>query len=325
MNLENIHNLYNNISEAISWVERNNLSSNEKKSALKKLKKTRRDCRIIYKSIQERPAAATYGESQVGKSYLIEHLLSVEGGRFTINDPGTGREYEYLVEINPLGGGGESTGIVSRYTIEEVSSDNRYPIKIKLLSPKDIILFFMDSYFQDIANHDYVPDIEQINNKIKQVIQQYSDKSFSQSNLEEDDIMEIFDYLNDQFQTGNIIVNHLKRSDFWGDLSVNIKHLQADAWVYAFSLVWGENKIINNQFSRLIAELKNLNFASNVYTNFEAVLNKKGTLLHVNRVKELNGKAIIEEGVRHEDYREDCMILYNPNGNPIEKNIKKTT
>lgn len=201
MNIDNIHHLYKNISEAVSWVERNDISSNEKKSALKKLKKTRRDCRTIHRSIQERPAAATYGESQVGKSYLIEHLLSVEGGRFTIKDPGTGKEYEYLVEINPLGGGGESTGIVSRFTIEEVSSDDRYPIKVKLLSAKDIILFLMDSYFQDIANHDYVPDIEIINNKITQVIQQFSDKSYIQNYLNEDDIMEIFDYLNDHFQT----------------------------------------------------------------------------------------------------------------------------
>lgn len=100
--------------------------------------------------------------------------------------------------------------------------------------------------------------------------------------------------------------------------------MPADSWVHAFSLVWGENKIINNQFSRLIAELDNLNFAPNVFINFEAVLNKKGTLLHVNRVKELNGKSIIEEGVRDEDYREDCEILYHSNSSSIEKIIKKS-
>lgn len=324
MNIDNIHHLYKNISEAVKWVERNDISTNEKKEALKKLKKNRRDCRTVHRSIQERPAAATYGESQVGKSYLIEHLLSVEGGRFTIKDPGTGREYEYLVEINPLGGGGESTGIVSRFTIEEVSIDHRYPIKVKLLSAKDIILFLMDSYFQDISNHDYVPDIEQINTKVKQIAQQYSDINFIQDYLDEDDIMEIYDYVNEHFQTGNIIVNHLKRSDFWETLSTNIKHMQTNTWVHVFSLVWGENKIINIQFSRLISELENLNFVSELFTNFEAVLNSKGTLLHVNRVKELNGKSIIEEGVRSEDYRDDCMISYVSKGAQVEKNIKKS-
>lgn len=324
MNIQNIEKLHSNIAEAVKWVERNDISPNERREALRKLKKARRDSRTILRSIRERPAAATYGESQMGKSYLIEHLLSVDGERFKITDPGTGIEYDYLVEINPFGGGGESTGIVSRFTIENVSDHREFPIKIKLLSVKDIVLFLMDSYFQDISNHDYVPDIESINAKIKQVCLHHVQQDYSQAYLDEDDILEIYDYVNEHFQTGNIIINHFKRSEFWNEVSGRIKHFQPESWVHIFSLIWGENQYFNAQFSQLIEELKNLNFASAVFTNFETILNKYGTLLHVNRIKELNGSPVTEDCQTIGDYKEHCSIMYFSNGAAIQKTIKKS-
>ena len=48
------------------------------------------------------PAAAMYGESQAGKSYLVSALLSSKGNPFKVMD-GAGNEFDFKAQINPAG------------------------------------------------------------------------------------------------------------------------------------------------------------------------------------------------------------------------------
>ena len=151
-NIDNIksstNQLYTLYNEADNWIS-NNLKFEEKDTAAYKVKNARRIVRKIFKSLDSKPVFALFGASQVGKSYLIKNLLSINGAPLKIS---LGNEnYDFLKEINPPGVGAESTGVVTRFTIDKVSNNPDYPIRIKLLDSKDLIIILCDSYFSDTS------------------------------------------------------------------------------------------------------------------------------------------------------------------------------
>jgi len=81
-NIDNIksstNQLYTLYNEADNWIS-NNLKFEEKDTAAYKVKNSRRIVRKIFKSLDSKPVFALFGASQVGKSYLIKNLLSING------------------------------------------------------------------------------------------------------------------------------------------------------------------------------------------------------------------------------------------------------
>ena len=78
---------------------------------------------------------------------LIKNILSEANMPFYIVDNDI--KYDFLKEINPPGVGAESTGVVTRFTIDNPSPYSDFPIKIKLLTAKDLLIIFFDSFYLD--------------------------------------------------------------------------------------------------------------------------------------------------------------------------------
>lgn len=82
----------------------------------------RRRLKRIYAALEEKCSVAAYGESQVGKSYLMSSLLSSPNSPFVITNGG--KAYSFIDDINPSGGNNakiESTGVVTRFTLDGVT------------------------------------------------------------------------------------------------------------------------------------------------------------------------------------------------------------
>ncbi|MEG0529516.1 MAG: virulence factor SrfC family protein, partial [Bacilli bacterium] len=140
----------NNVSildQLINWGNEN-LRYEEKDQFLLKIKNSKNVFHRIYENIESKPVMAVFGGSQVGKSYLIKNLLSSEGEPFLIKNNEI--DYDFLKDINPPGVGAESTGVVTRFTIDQNLKFPDFPIQIKLLSAKDILIIVLDSFFLDL-------------------------------------------------------------------------------------------------------------------------------------------------------------------------------
>ena len=108
------------------------------------------EMRRIDNALHTNPAAAIFGESQVGKSYLVNNLLKNTSNRFSVKYPGH-EEINFLSELNPLGGGAESTSLITRFTARPTNSpDPSYPIKARIFTPADMALIIADSFYSDI-------------------------------------------------------------------------------------------------------------------------------------------------------------------------------
>lgn len=300
------------IKQSVAWADKY-----EKDSFPREVfKNYRRKLRRIGEALSENCSAAAYGESQVGKSYLMSSLLSTPDAPFVIENDGV--RYSFIDEINPSGGNNtkqESTGVITRFTIRQSNKKMADYVKITNLSVVDIILLLADSYYNDVKiNTDSVMLNTDIDNSLSQMKELWSGKSPAHNIITEDDIRDICDYLNDII--GNNAANICK-SNFCKIIAPIISYVASDNWVNIFGLIWNNNLELNRLFSTLINEYKKLDFSTEVYVPFDAVLRDKGTLLKIDWLDSVCGI--------HKESNDDVLYtdVYNREGELIAKDFSK--
>lgn len=279
-------------------------------------KEYRRKLRRIHAALEENCSAAAYGESQVGKSYLMSSLLSSPNSPFVITN--AGKSYSFIDDLNPSGGNNakiESTGVITRFTLSQGNPAMKDYVKVRNLSVVDIILLLADSYYNDIKiNQDSVLKYDDINKALERMNNLWASKIVAQNEIDEDDIKDIADYIRDVIGNAAAGVN---QSNFAKIVAPVIQYVSYDKWVDIFSLLWNKNTELSHLFSILINEYKKLNFKTDIYVPFTAVLRDKGTLLKIEWLDTVCGVQI--DTGRDEIYTD----VYDSKGNILARDFHK--
>jgi hypothetical protein len=283
---QNIKLNINKLTDSIKWVE-NNLKYEEKNSLLLKLKNSQNTFNKVHNNIDSKPVIAIFGGSQVGKSYLIKNLLSSHGQPFVIRN--NNKEYDFLKDINPPGVGAESTGVVTRFTVDNEIKFEEFPIKVKLLSAKDIVIIVLDSFFLDLKKIADFAKSKELDIHIKSFEDSYSNPK--QNAINEFDLLEIKEYFENHLSKHTIMFEGLIESRFFERIGKIISGFEYQEWPRIFDILWNKNEHISTLFLKLITNLKTLNFDSVVYLAFNEVLRGEGEVLDVKRLKELNNST----------------------------------
>jgi hypothetical protein len=296
------------IEKSIKWVsEAASMRGAKGENVYRNLVNFRRKLNRKKFALEGNPAAAMYGESQMGKSYLVSSLLSENGKPFTVID-GQGNDFDFINKINPIGKGAESTSLVTRFSTDYEWKNPAFPVKAKLLSPTDLVLVLCDSYYNDVkAKIDIALKSDTISEKVSELCGKYEGKPIYQTLLDEDDILDICDYFHSNFSTKATNVIH---SVFFEKIPPLIAKAQPDEWSEIFELLWNDNKKITKLFSELLKQYEKLDFTNKVYLPIEAVLRDNGTLLDVARLHEIYGKY---EG-SEPNYKTETTIMILKNG-----------
>lgn len=283
--LNNINHNVEHINKMLDWVKifkKNDINTRSK------LIDQRRKLNKIKRALEVNPAASIYGESQVGKSYLVDNLLSDEKGSLKIIY-GNNQECDYISECNPIGGGTESTGVVTRFTSTLKDFPDGYDVVSKLISVKDIILILVDAYFNDITHQSFSSQQELIDviHDLKLKYQTVNDTNTHV--LTEDDLYDIRDYFlgGRFFKRGYNEAETIAKSGFFEELSLLINRIPIDDWGDIFSVLWGKLDFFTDIYKSLFGFLKTLNFEKEVYVPLKAVKRLHGTILDVSRIREL--------------------------------------
>jgi hypothetical protein len=292
------------IEKSNAWIK-TSLEGNKAKEAYRNMVNCRRKLNKKIFALEGNPAAAMYGESQVGKSYLISSLLSEEGKPFGITDENN-VVHNFIEEINPPGGGSESTSLVSRFSVNYKPVNPKFPVKAILLSPADIVLVLCDSFYNDIkAVHDLALSSDEINSAVYALKDRLQNCQPQQKVFGEDDVLDMQDYFENYLtKAGNVL-----SSIFFDEISLLISKAKPSEWKEIFSFLWNKNEKFTALFADLISEYEKLNFSDTVYLPLEAVLYKHGTLLDVKRLKEIHAAPDKIES----EYKADTKVLLNNN------------
>lgn len=245
------------------------------------------------------PSAAVFGISQVGKSYLVDNLLYSQGKPLNLYD-GDGTPYGFLEKINPIGGGAESTSLISRFTIGKYSDNANYPFRVVMLSAADVVMIMCDTFFNDVVGQVF-PKADAIKEEINRLISQYKDGSDqpTRNALTEEDIYEIRRYLMvNQFKKGDTFISDLLDLRYFETLSLLIRHIPLSQWADVFGFLWIRHPQVTKAFNTLIGALLKLNFAKVTYVDIKPLLQAEGTILDVDRLYELFGIKEVKEGTK---------------------------
>lgn len=270
------------LEKANAWIKIS-LGGEKQKNAYRNLVNYRRKLNKKIFALEGNPAAAMYGESQAGKSYLVSALLSEEGKPFKIIDS-KGNEFDFKGQINPRGNEMESTSVVTRFSTNYKWVNQDYPIIAKLLSPADIILVLCEAYYNNLKVSKSL-SFEALQNKISSFEKVYTIKPECQKLIVEDDVLDMEDYFKDNFS--RLEYNNINDANFFEKISILVTKIPPEEWKDVFSLLWNFNHQITKLFDDLISQYKKLNFADTVYLPIDAVLRNKGTLLDVSRLDEI--------------------------------------
>jgi hypothetical protein len=289
------------IEKSNAWIK-SSLDGEKQKNAYRTMVDFRRKLNKKKFSLEGNPAAAMYGESQMGKSYLVSSLLSESGKPFTIID-GQENTYDFINKINPIGKGAESTSLVTRFSTDYKWENPEFPIKAKLLSPADLVLVLCDGYYNDVkAKIDIALKSDEINGKVLELCNRYENKSIQQTQLSEDDIIDIKDYFDKNF---SVKTSRINDSIFFEKIPSLIANTEPVEWSEIFGLLWNKNPKITKLFSELLKQYEKLDFTTEIYLPIEAVLRDNGTLLDVARLHEIYGKYEGSEPT----YKEDTSVM----------------
>lgn len=298
--------------EAIAWANEFGKDS----FPFENFKDYRRKLRKIKMALEEKCSAAAYGESQVGKSYLMSSLLSSPDAPFVITHGG--KDYSFIDELNPSGGNNakvESTGVITRFTVSSSANAMNDFVKVRNLSVIDIILLLANSYYNDIKiDQDATLRYDQINQYLEGLSNLWTSRIIQQTEIDEDDIKDIAEYIHDVIGNAAVAVN---QSNFCRIIGPIIKYVSYDKWVDVFSILWNKNAEISHMFSVLINEYKKIGFITDIYIPFDAVLREKGTILKIQWLDTVCG---VHVDTGNDDLYTD---IFDVNGNVLARNFGK--
>lgn len=278
--------LINEINEGVKWSD-SYLKEEYQEETSYALKTYRRKLKKIKAAITQQPVIALFGASQVGKSYLVKNILSDKGNYLNLPDHRNKEiTYEFIKDLNPEGDGSEATSVVTRFTYDEKPDMNKPPVKIKILSAKDLIIIFADSYLSDFKRRKADLKTDEVMEFLEILPSYFS--SDTQNYLDEDDVYDIQDYLTKFFEANfRMRLETFTDSKFWHKIAGNIHKINFNNWGKVFEILWGNQQKITDLFNGLIRELNNIEFSKVIYSDFDAVLREKKTILDVARLKEL--------------------------------------
>lgn len=272
----------------IKWADRY-LKGGSQKETKKSLIQNRINLKRIQYASSVNAGAAIFGASQVGKSYMSNYLLATETAPTRIYDT-RGGSVGFLSSVNPTGNGKEATALITRFSTKNLCGANLdYPYQVAMLSPIDIILVIVDSYFNDIDGQ-IVPDKEKIIEEINRLNDKYQGRDKTQNIITIDSIYEIMEYFNGGYLSKRPdFRENLIATGYFENLGNIMESIPVEDWDNVFGFFWGHHQVLSEIFVKLIKTAKKLNFSTKAFVSFDAINKEEGTILHVDRLYELVG------------------------------------
>jgi hypothetical protein len=279
----NIENLLKSVDATINWA---NGHENEmaKKSLLNGVKGIRRSLNTIKGSVEKRPSIAIFGQSQVGKSYLVQNLIKPETSKLLkIKVSKDHSSVNFLTEMNP-DGGRESTGLVTRFTTADKAGDSTHPFILEIFGQLDIAAILLNSYWSDLKEYDYF-DVFEVTENAKDKLSQLQLNEPS-NDISEDDVFFFIHYVKENFKDLELF-KAFQKSGLLDEILQKLHLIPSDKRWEILNFFWGKNKFITELFKQLSDELEKLEFNKELHIELAGLSPNSSTILDVERVKEL--------------------------------------
>jgi len=284
--IDRIDKQISNINLSLNWLLQNQEEQYEQRFL--QLVDERRKLKIIRNASSDNPAIAAFGRSQVGKSYLMNCILKDKDNPFMVKD-GSGKQYEFVKQINPPGEGKEASGVVTRFSSFSRTPDlydEQYPVLARLFSVADLIMIISDSYYNDTTNFTSLSD-KDVDDLSRNLYEKYHNTPrISHPVLDADEILNIKAYFKKHINNAQTFIND--RCTLFDRLSLIADRIPDNDYSEIFSNLWNKDPNLTRLFNHLLQDLRRLDFSQYIYMPIDSVLHdfiKENTIMSVNCLK----------------------------------------
>jgi hypothetical protein len=255
--------------QAIAWCNDNTTQvRQEYASLLREFRKFGTAATKLAAAVDRPMCVGVFGPSQAGKSYLISALARRGTHPLIADFEGVPEGLDFVRQINPEGGA-ESTGLVTRFSMRNISTPSGFPVAVRLLSQADIVKIIGNSYFSDCdLSEEKIPDAARIRAVVEKA---RSASSAPVAGLSEEDVWDIQDYFERQYK-GEEIIRALSAGGYWDALAELAPHAPLSERVGLFGLLWGEIEQFGALYMRLTEALDALGHPMDAFCPIEALV-----------------------------------------------------
>ncbi|MCE8420409.1 putative virulence factor, partial [Rhodovulum sulfidophilum] len=274
--------------KALDWVsdpENAETVGLDRKSLAQALRKGARRAQKLGRAARTKMSVSVFGPSQAGKSFLVSVLARPEDGRLVADFQGPGGQLDYIREINPEGEG-ESTGLVTRFTMTKAPCPDGFPIRLVLLSEADVARTIVNSFYMDGDQSEPVPEPEAITAHLDAFRAKAGGADVP--GLSHDDVLEIADYVNRSFGRAAYAAG-LK--SFWEDAALIAPKLGVADRAAFFAILWGGHDALTDLYIRLGQALQQIGNAEEVHAPLAALTPRETSIIDVKTLHGLDREA----------------------------------
>lgn len=270
--------------QAQAWVEdreNSDLIGAEARSLTQMMRRSARRANRLARAAKNPMSVSVFGPSQAGKSFLVSVLARPENGSLVADFGGADAQLDYIRQINPEGEG-ESTGLVTRFTMARSETPDGFPVKLVLLSEADIVRILINSFFMDGDRSEPVPDAAEIAAHLDRF---RARKSAERPGFDADDMFDVADYVEAAFGRESY-ASALK--PLWEEASDIVPCLslsdRADFW----AVLWGGHTAFSDLYETLAGALSQLGNGEYAHVGLTALTPRETSIIDV---KTLSGSA----------------------------------
>ncbi|MEB6224964.1 virulence factor SrfC family protein [Pantoea anthophila] len=291
--------------DALSWVDDVRTGSrrldNEADKLTLDLLRTRNLANSLSQVSTTPMTVGFFGISQAGKSYLISALAAGSNGELEARYGS--KVVNFIREVNPVGGGKEATGLVTRFTRHAPEAPEGYPIPLRLFSEIDLAKILANTWFNDF-------DHEQLDYKIEERIEerlrpylQYAGQPSANNGVSPEDVIALWDYVNASFKNSVGTLEHAWLQQALAIAPALSSHERAEF----FSLLWGEQRELTEIYRSLAQVLAKLNHATMVFAPLETLTDhSNGSIMNVDSLSRLGSSQ--DRSVEIRFWQEDHQV-----------------
>lgn len=273
--------------KALEWVgdpRNEELVGAARRSIEQTLRRARRRSQRLALAADANMCVSVFGPSQVGKSYLVSVLARPEGGTLVADYGAEDGELDYLQDINPAGGG-ESTGLVTRFTMSRSDTPSGFPVQLRLLSEADIACVIINSFFMDGNQSEPRPTIAKIN----QHIQDYQVAvGGPHPGLQEEEVWEIREYVQRRF---GALAYAAELDGFWESAAEIAPRLTGKKRAQFLSLLWGKHDALTELYAYLSDHRRQLGEGVYAFAPLQSLTPRETSIIDVTTLKALHSES----------------------------------
>lgn len=274
----------NEINKGLQWIKQHEPEQYDQRFL--QLVDERRKLRVLAKAEASNAGIAAFGNSQVGKSYLMNCLLQDQDKPFMVEH--AGGECNFIETINPIGEGAEATGVVTRFSAYNKHPelyDVRYPIRFRSYNIKDVIITICDAYFNDFRNYGTEGEAN-LNEKSKALYDKYAPMTVQPfCPITADDVLDMKAYFKRYINNAQV---YTSKTDYFDKIALVIEKVPVEDYVSIFGIIWQQNPEFTSLFNACLSILRRLKFEEYLYLPISAVMHgglKEDTIMSVSCLK----------------------------------------